>query len=47
MGYGIVASVFLTRLAILSVVVRGDTYMPEFPPVTINTLPLRSGRVLG
>jgi hypothetical protein len=26
---------------------RGKTYMPEFPPVTINTLPLRSGRVSG
>ena len=29
--------------------VRGESkaYMPEFPPVTMNTLPLRSGRVSG
>ncbi len=26
---------------------KGETYMPEFPPVTMNTLPLRSGRVSG
>ena len=26
---------------------RGETYMQEFPPVTMNTLPLRLGRVSG
>jgi hypothetical protein len=26
---------------------RVVTYMPEFPPVTMNTFPLRSGRVSG
>jgi hypothetical protein len=31
----------------LKLVVGGKTYMPEFPPVTMNTLPVRSGRVFG
>lgn len=26
---------------------RGERYMPEFPPVTMKTLPVRSGRVEG
>jgi hypothetical protein len=47
-GYGVVTSVVSwDQRCGLRGEERVETYMPEFPPVTMNTLPLRSGRVSG
>ena len=45
-GDGVVAAVILSILR--KIKMKGEeTDMPEFPPVTMYTLPLRSGRELG